>query len=48
MICVLFHIVYLFLIDTMNTNANAKEQVVLGRGIASLVDVVSGERTGIQ
>jgi hypothetical protein len=32
---------------TVNTNANAKEQVALGRGRASLKGVVSGERTGI-
>jgi hypothetical protein len=32
---------------TVNTYANAKEQVALGRGRASLVDVVSGEQTGI-
>jgi hypothetical protein len=32
---------------TVNTNANAKEQVALGRGRASLEGVVSGERTGI-
>jgi hypothetical protein len=33
---------------TVNTNANAKEQVALGRGRASLEGVVSGERTGIR
>jgi hypothetical protein len=32
---------------TVNTNANAKEQVALGRGRASLKGVMSGERTGI-
>jgi hypothetical protein len=29
--------------STVNTNAYAKEQAVLGRGRASLADVVSGE-----
>jgi hypothetical protein len=33
---------------TVNTNANAKEQVALGRERASLEGVVSGERTGIR
>jgi hypothetical protein len=32
---------------TVKTNANAKEQVALGRGRASLKGVVSGERTEI-
>jgi hypothetical protein len=31
----------------MNTNANGKEQAALGRGRASLADVMSGEQTGI-
>jgi hypothetical protein len=33
---------------TVKTNANTKEQVVLGRGRASLKGVVSGEWTGIR
>jgi hypothetical protein len=33
---------------TIDTNANAKEQVALGRERASLEGVVSGERTGIR
>jgi hypothetical protein len=33
---------------TVNTNANAKERVALGRGRASFEGVVSGERTGIR
>jgi hypothetical protein len=33
---------------TVNTNVNAKEQVALGRGRASLEGVVSGEQTRIQ